>query len=219
MAITHYHTQIEPIAKAYNEAITERSVKDALVKKYGSAILDQDSNAFREFTSKANEYRIEQLRIASGKVKEIQEKARLEVDSILKKHETTNVYLLSGAELIDQYAARHNLDKTTAEKKLRDYAELKTYGFDQNSIADQYACLVNGKETGYISLEDQMVLSKIHRDYGIRISQLKAEADNILSFVNADPHNLMAEVSGAGYAILKKLEKNWYIDGLQQNRV
>ena len=76
MAITHYHTQIEPIAKAYNEAITERSVKDALVKKYGSAILDQDSNAFREFTNKANEYRIEQLRIASGKVNEIQEKAR-----------------------------------------------------------------------------------------------------------------------------------------------
>ena len=203
MALTQYHSQIEPIAQAYNEAISERGIKEALVKKHGTFILEPQNRA--ELADKANEYKMEQHRIASDKVKNIQDKAKLEVNDILKRYESAKVNMLSGSELIDKFATRQGLSRSDAETRLRDYARVKTYNFDSNSIADQYAALVNGKD-GYTGTNDKVLLDQLHRDYSTRISQLKAEADNILSIVNKNPGSLMHEVSGSGYAYQKMLD-------------
>lgn len=202
MAITKYHTQIEPIAQAYTEAISERKIKDEIVKKHGSYILEPQAKA--EFELKATEYRLEQLRIASDKVQVIQEQARQEADSLLTKYESEKVDLLTGSELTRKYAKRHNIDNATAETRLRDYAKVKTAGFDRNSIADQYSALMNASK-GNFSSDDGFVLSQLQKEYGIRISQVKAEAENVMRVVNANPHNLIDEVMSGGHAILKKL--------------
>ena len=104
MPLTKYHYEIEPIAQAYNEAISDRKVKDALTAKHGSYILEPENRA--EFTNMAAEYKMQQLRIANDKIQAIKDRAKLEVDSLLTRYESEKVNLLTGSKLIDQYAQR-----------------------------------------------------------------------------------------------------------------
>jgi len=208
--MANYINTFKDAVTACLETYRAQTQEDALLNQAYSRLLRTDYNRqspeiqeqlMREAKETVKE---EHYKTAVSQIEQAQASLREAAQADALKIEREKLRMLTGLDLVDEYAKVHKLESNQAERELEAYARIKQKGYS-DSVMDKYAMLRNRSS---LEGDDAIKAAQYEKEETARrgIAEIAANVKSANYYTSETPGGLISSWNTTGAVLLRKLE-------------